>query len=144
MVDDDELLTLAAAAKRIGRSVDTLRRWRRDGVLAFEAPDEAGRVRVRARALLLAAAGHARDTQPTRAPTPAQAPRTQAGELDAVRAHLADTQRERDTLRAEVERLRHELASTRAELGTFRERVAALETELNGGVRGLLRGFRRR
>jgi len=66
MQSDPDLLPLADAALAVGKSVDTLRRWKRAGLLAFEGPDAQGRALVQRAALLLAAQGHARDTAPTR------------------------------------------------------------------------------
>lgn len=139
---EDELLTLAQASKLVGRSIDSLRRWRRDGILVFEGEDAKGRALVRRQALLLAAQSHAKDTASTPPQTRAH---TQAGSeaLEAVRAHLADVQGERDRWQGEAERLRTELLSERTMLADMKAKLAAIEKEMNGGVRGLLlRRFR--
>jgi transposase-like protein len=138
---EDEVVAVQEAARRIGRTVDTLRRWRRSGVIAFEqGTDEKGRALVRMGPLLAAAAGHAKETRPraslAQTPTHAPVPVVTAAELAAVRAHLAEVQRDKGRLETEVAELRRLLADSR-------ERVAVLERELNGGVRGLLkRAFR--
>jgi len=147
MASDTDLLPLAEAARFVGKSVDTLRRWKRSGLLAFEGPDEQGRALVQKSALLLAAQGHARDTAPTRVqrlsvasplPTSIVASAVQ-GELDAVRAHLAEVRAERDELKAHRARLQSDVDELRRLLEDSRQRVAALEKELNGGMRGLLK-----
>jgi hypothetical protein len=145
MPSDPELLPLAAAAKLVGKSVDTLRRWKRDGLLAFEGPDAQGRALVNRSALLLAAQGHARDTAPTRVQTtawplpPSIGAAAVQGELDAVRRHLASVEAERDRALAERDRALGEAKEARTELREARARLQAVEKELNGGVRGLLK-----
>jgi DNA-binding transcriptional MerR regulator len=147
MPSDPELLPLAAAAKLVGKSVDTLRRWKRDGLLAFEGPDAQGRALVNRSALLLAAQGHARDTAPTRVQRPSGAPPLPTsivasavqGELEAVRAHLAEVRAERDELKAHRARLQSDVDELRRLLDDSRLRVSSLEKELNRGVRGLLK-----
>jgi len=153
MQSDPDLLPLADAARSIGKSVDTLRRWKRAGLLAFHGPDEQGRALVQRAALLLAAQGHARDTAPMRPPRGQKAPvasppaivgAAAQGELAAVRETLAEVRAERDELKAQRTRLQSDVDELRRLLEDSRQRVAALERELNGGVRGLLkRTFRR-
>jgi len=146
---EDEVVAVQEAARRLGRTVDTLRRWRRSGVIAFEqGTDEKGRALVRMGPLLAAAAGHAKETRPRpslgQTPTHAPVPAAGQGELDAVRAHLAEVRAERDELKAQRTRLQADVDELRRLLEDSRQRVAALERELNGGVRGLLqRTFRR-
>ncbi len=138
---EDEVVSVQDAARRIGRTVDTLRRWRRAGVIAFEpGTDEKGRALVRMGPLLAAAAGHAKETRPraplAQTPAPALPPSIGAaavqGELDAVRRHLASVEAERDRALAEAKEARTELREARA-------RLQSVEKELNGGVRGLLK-----
>lgn len=133
---EDEIVTLRVAAKRIGRTVDTLRRWRRDGLLEFEEhPDRMGRALVSMGALLAVASRHAKETRPAPNTRAGASPGTSDEALAAVRAHLADALAQRDSLTAELKQARSELAATR-------ERLLAVERELNGGVRGFLRGLR--
>jgi len=142
---DGDLLPLADAARSIGKSVDTLRRWKRARRLAFHGPDEQGRALVQKSALLLAAQGHARDTAPTRvqrAPVVSPLPTSifaaaAPEELDAVKRHLASVEAERDRALGEVQGARTELREARA-------RLEAVDKKLTGGARGLLkRTFRR-
>lgn len=145
-----DLVTVKEAARLVGKSEDTIKRWvrskRLEAVREGSGPTapvlvSKGAALAVARDAVQGASGGAR------APVGRRAPGGSAGELAAVQEHLADVQRERDDLlaqrdglRRELAEARHELASVRGELVDARKRLAVVEKELAGGVRGLLTG----
>lgn len=136
-------LTLREAAKHVGRHPDTLKRWVKEGKLGVvKGVGKGGATLVELDAVLAAAsAGGA----PPHAPSPVSPPGAGGrGEVQALRAHLADVQRERDGLARRLEAREAELAAVRVELQDTRRRLEAVERELAGGVRGLLTAARRR
>lgn len=131
----DDLIPLKEASKLIGRSVDTLRRWKRQGTIDFhQNPDDKSKLYVSRGAVLQATSVKVAPVEPVPAVAPAA---TKSAELDAIKAHLEDVRTERDSWKTEVKRLQVELTDVRT-------RLATVERELNGGVRGLLRGVLRR
>lgn len=97
-----DLLPLVDAARVVGKSVDTLRRWKRAGLLTFEGLDEKGRALVRVTALRNAARDHARDTAPNKTRKKAATLST-AVDLKAV---VEDSVQAKEAAKRELEELR--------------------------------------
>jgi len=140
------LITIQDAAKRAERHASTIKRWIADKRLT---PHKRGKgktapVMVEARELMALLADQtprarvvASQSDHERS-TPSKAELTLAKELEAARE---DHRRELETLRLVIADLRADKERGQRELTDARERIAALERELNGGVRGLLRGL---
>lgn len=122
----DEWLTLAEAAERLGISVQTARRWARDGKLHAERRGGPVGAEFRVRA----------DELPARPepPPPAGDVRAMAEALEALREEVRDaTQKQalrEDGLRADLIRARRELAEARAELDQKRGELDAANEAL--------------
>ena len=146
MANDGEKITLAKAARLVGKSADTLRRWKRAGLISFEQEQgDDGRVRtmVTRGEVLQAASVHARDTSPTKSTAKARE-KQESGELAAVRKHLAMVENVLSDVQADRDHWRDQATRTQKQLEDTQTRLTAVERELNGGVRGLLRGVLRR
>lgn len=129
---EQELITIAEASKLIGKSQQTIRRWKTQGKLEFEKQSGDTKAYLN-RGKLLAVAGLL-ITPPQMTKPPAQNEEPEA--MKVLKEYLSDTKAERDRLQSEVNRLRSELQDKQT-------RINALETELNGGFRGLLRNLRK-
>ena len=129
-----DLISIADAARLIGKSQQTVRRYKRDGRIDFVTVPGDKRSYL-SRSAILTLAGQR--SQPIESPIQKDIqPDSQA--LDIMRSHLEDTRKQRDSLVMQVNDLRSQLQDKQ-------RRIEALERELNGGVvRGLLRGIRTR
>jgi len=140
-------ITIKEAAALAGKSLDTIRRWRKSkGLEGWREPGNPTAPVLLSKSQLLQVAADAAYAhtlaEPPSAPVKRKAAATSAwtsaGVIAALQANLGDLRDERDHLRqvldstrAEADQLRHELKDTRA-------KVRALEAQLNQGKRGLL------
>ena len=121
----EDLISISEASRLIGKSEQTIRRWKRDNKISF-VPVQGSRKLFISRAAILSLAGQS--SLPIQNTTQSN---SQDEAMDILRTYLDDTKRERDELRAEIKSLRHQLQDKQ-------NRIDALERELNGGIRGLL------
>lgn len=169
----DDLLTMRQASGLVGRSVDTLRRWRREHGLRdyrdaadLSAPSLLSRAEVVDLAARLAAerpdhrgivdavafpsddplAGSVTPASqaPVRLPGAASLAGPSSASLALVADLAADLRAERDRLRAERDAARAEADAARAELHALTSRVAVLETLVADGRRSALDAERER
>jgi hypothetical protein len=138
----EDPVTLRDGAALVGKSTDTLRRWRREGKLEFRYVGNKKTALISRAQLLLVAAAQVEE-DPSRADAPHEELHTElpvdplVEELRAsvrrLEAQIEDTCQQRDHFRAETLELR-------AQLLDRDRRIVALEGQLHGGIRGLLRG----
>ena len=142
-VKPNDLIPQKEAAEKVGKTLATIRNWRKKGILQTFSEKGSRSALVSLAQLMqvagLQAQGHV--AAPVRRTGPSSV-KPDSEVLSALKAHLSslesqvgDLQRQRDALQIEVSGLREDNRDLRKR---FEEATAA-----NGGIRGFLRGFRR-
>ena len=129
------IIHIGLAAKIAERSPETIRRWVRAGILADKrtAGDTRSRLLIDRQQLL----AHLSGTTPSVEPAIKVEHTPDHNVRDRLIEHLeADKAR----LQVDLDRVRGELRGVRVELHDCRQVKTSLESQVNGGVRGLLRG----
>ena len=148
-----DLISQAEAARLVGRTVDTLRRWRRDrGLRTWRDPHPTAPTMV-SKAEVLALAGQVSPPAKVGDEGHGRVVPTGQGSADvalAMQAHIDTLQRHVDALQAQrdglldrVEQLRSDNKHLDRQASDLQRRVDALERELASPVRALLGAGRR-